>query len=123
MCVLLSGVQEVEGHLVSALRFPADRIPSSKKFLPSIRYFSEFVSTYKFTVRLRLLGFTLNPENIDTAVLERVLQRVPRAEFILLKRRNIVKLAISGDRHIQYIQYMYHCLLIYLPSSHLYYLI
>lgn len=97
----------MEDHLLSALKFPADRISSRTSFLPSMRYITEFVQTYKFTVRPRLLGFTLNPEHVGDTVLKRVLRQVPKAEIIILKRRNLVKLAISGISSISslYISY------------------
>ena len=81
---------------MAALRFPADRISQSKSYLPSMRFIEEYVQTYKFSVRLRLLGFTLNPEHIGNDIMGRVLDKVPKAEIVILKRRNLVKLAVSG---------------------------
>lgn len=87
---------EKVNHLVKALRFPADRISKSGSLMPSMRYIEEFVKTWKFSVRMRLLGFTVNPENIGEEVLNGVIRRVPGTEVIVLKRRNLVKLAASA---------------------------
>lgn len=59
--------QDKQIHLQSALRFPKDKISTSGFFHIgySGRFFNDFISNYKFAVRLRVLGFTLNPEYVS----------------------------------------------------------
>jgi hypothetical protein len=69
-CTLISSSQAVLDHLLSALVFPKDKLARSNlwTFTSSNRFYKDFVRNYKFSVRLRLLGFSINPEVVPGSV-------------------------------------------------------
>lgn len=55
--------QEIENHLMTALRRPADKLSASKSWFPTGRYIADYVKSLKFLSTFRIVGFTLNLEH------------------------------------------------------------
>ena len=93
--------RDIEGHFIRALSGPADKISRSKSLLPSGRYFEDYLlhrsgKALQPSSRLGVIGFSLNIEHCTGLSWARVVAEVPRLKVVLLRRRNVVKMALSA---------------------------
>ena len=82
-------MQEIENHLMKALRQPADKLSASREWFPTGRYISDYVQSLKFLNTFRIIGFTLNLEHSYGAK--------PLSISMLITNRN--QLAAGGARN------------------------
>ena len=89
---------QIENHLISALRFPIDKLASRGNLFPNGRYIEDYLlhSSLKPFQDLKVIGFTLNPEHCEGINWSRIAKAVPNMKVIMLIRSNIIKSAISG---------------------------
>ena len=94
-------VGEIEGHFIHALSAPADKISRSKSLLPSGRFVEDYLlhrsgKGFKPSSSLGIIGFSLNIEHCEGLSWEGVISKVPHLKIVLLRRRNVVKTALSA---------------------------
>jgi len=94
------GLAEMEAHLIRALNAPTGKLSSAKDYLPTGRFFEDYLvhKSFKVLRSLQVVGFTLNPEHVVGLDWRHVLQAVPSARLVLLIRSNTIKSALSGYR-------------------------
>ena len=91
---------EIEGHFIKALLRPTGKLSSSKEYLPTGRFFEDYLfhGSFKFLNKMRIVGFTVNPEHCKDVRWHRVSAAVPGMRIVALIRSNMVKTALSGYR-------------------------
>lgn len=71
-------IQEVEDHLMKALRHPADKLGARARWWPTSRFFADSIQHMKSIRTLDVVGFTVNPEHcVVRRELDPCLQRGP----------------------------------------------
>ena len=85
-------------HLIKALKTPTDKFSSRKNFIPSGRFFEDYIGRWKYLLTLQVVGFSLNPEHLDLNILSKLLKAVPKTKVVVLERINYVKSALSDLR-------------------------
>lgn len=100
--------QEMEDHLIRALRYPMGKLSDTRRILPSGRYFEDFLfhKTLKVFRSLNVIGFTVNPEHCKFINWDKVITSTSNVKIVVLRRRNVIKSAISG--HLGQ-KMKYHC--------------
>lgn len=91
---------DIERHLVNALTHPVGKLSNSRNYLPDARFIEDYIVPtrlwkWKPLNRLKLIGFTVNPEHIPDIDWGRVAKEVPGLKVVALVRNNLIKIAIS----------------------------
>ena len=93
-------VDAMEEHFVRALQTPTGKLSSTRDYLPTGRFFEDYLlhKSLKVLKKMRVVGFTVNPEHCKDVQWQRVHQAVPGMRMVALIRSNVVKSALSGFR-------------------------
>lgn len=92
--------EAIEEHFVKALRNPTGKLSSIKDYLPTGRFFEDYLlhKSLKVLKDMRVVGFTVNPEHCKDVKWQRVQESVPNMNIVALIRSNVIKSALSGYR-------------------------
>jgi hypothetical protein len=94
---------DIEDHLIRALRTPVGKLSNWGRWwnpFPDARYIEDYLApthmwSWKPWHRLRLVGFTVNPEHVSDVDWAHIASQVPGLRVVALVRANLVKTAIS----------------------------